>query len=885
MKAANQILINMFSRRMISCASIIAAACGCFLQDLHAQQTLPFYEPFNYTDGTALGGTGGGSAVWTVGNGVGAGGATNRTGAALSYSGLAESSGIGLQSSTGTSRNRGVVFTQQVLGAGNPSVYVSFLIQRQNTSSGNKTLMYLRNSTSGGTPHAGVFINSSDQLQISKNSGTPAAGATPALNAGQTYFAVLRYQWSPVAGNADQVALWLDPSTGDFGADEGSVPAPTLSITNGSDQTSLEALFIAGLVSDPSVQYIDELRIGQTWASVTPGGTCNPVQVTSGATPSSVNVNVGDTANFSITATGSSRTHFWQESTDGNNWDPASGATDSPNYTTPALFLSDNGKQYRCVVSNSCDDVSYTSVSGVATVSVQDLSIVQFRSANGGGNWNSTGSWEQSTDGNNWSPAGSTPSSANSTITIRSGNPITVTANVTADQVTVEAGATLEAGGGILTIADGPDAVDCNVLGTLRVADVAGSYVTNALGAAGITIANGGQFVWARSSDTIRIPIATWADGSICEVQAGGNGTPANLNQNYYDFTWSKTSSGAVNLGGQLTTVRRNLTMSGSGDVANSVRFLGSGITCNLNVGGDFVAQQGYITLSGGSANGTVLNLTVSGNFTINGGATLDSRTGNASTLSGNEVNIIFDNTGTPQTLNFTGDIGHSGAVLGCPINWKIQSGVTVTVTGGNIKLGNAYLGTTDTVTVDGTLDCDGNQIVGTASPSGAITINGGGTIVGEGTTQIASGLATVNYGGTLSLPNLPGTLNNGDNFLLFGANSYSGAFGSITPATTPVTGFGWDDSQMTVSGTLYVGSAVVPVLNISSISRSGSDLRIIGTGGTANGSFNVLISSSVSAPVGTWSIYTSGNFDGSGNFDLTFPAPGTSPSFFVVQE
>ena len=154
-----------------------------------ALSALPFYEPFatNYTDGGNLGTSANGSStVWDAGASAGAGLVVSNL-AALSFSGLATSNGSrGLvMSSTGTARNRGASFTSQALGAGNPTVYFSFLlnIQTAPTVGTTRSLAYLRADTSSGTPHFGVWMNSSSQLLIGKNTTSPTA-ATSALSAG-----------------------------------------------------------------------------------------------------------------------------------------------------------------------------------------------------------------------------------------------------------------------------------------------------------------------------------------------------------------------------------------------------------------------------------------------------------------------------------------------------------------------------------------------------------------------------------------------------------------------------------------------------------------------------------------------------------------------------
>ncbi|MEZ4822104.1 MAG: hypothetical protein R2942_06625 [Ignavibacteria bacterium] len=64
------------------------------------------------------------------------------------------------------------------------------------------------------------------------------------------------------------------------------------------------------------------------------------------------------------------------------------------------------------------------------------------------GNWNSTSTWEMSTNGGSlWFAATSTPTNLSSTITIN--NTVTVTENVTADQIILSGGSDLSIASGI----------------------------------------------------------------------------------------------------------------------------------------------------------------------------------------------------------------------------------------------------------------------------------------------------------------------------------------------------------------------------------------------------------------------------------------------------
>jgi hypothetical protein len=76
--------------------------------------------------------------------------------------------------------------------------------------------------------------------------------------------------------------------------------------------------------------------------------------------PSNVSVNVGQTATFTVAASGTGLNYVWRR-----NGVTIGGAT-APSYTTPAVVVGDNGAQFSVVVSNTAGNV--TSINAVLTV-------------------------------------------------------------------------------------------------------------------------------------------------------------------------------------------------------------------------------------------------------------------------------------------------------------------------------------------------------------------------------------------------------------------------------------------------------------------------------------------------------------------------------------
>ena len=84
--------------------------------------------------------------------------------------------------------------------------------------------------------------------------------------------------------------------------------------------------------------------------------------------PGNATVKVGETASFTIAASGTDLTYQWQiDRNDGKGWVNIDGAT-ATSYTTSTVNISCNGFKYKCVVSNSAGNVESNS----ATLTVQD---------------------------------------------------------------------------------------------------------------------------------------------------------------------------------------------------------------------------------------------------------------------------------------------------------------------------------------------------------------------------------------------------------------------------------------------------------------------------------------------------------------------------------
>ena len=111
--------------------------------------------------------------------------------------------------------------------------------------------------------------------------------------------------------------------------------------------------------------------------------------------PGNATVKVGETATFTIAASGDNLTYQWKiNRNDGNGWVNITGAN-AVSYTTSTVNISCNGFKYQCVVSNSAGTVtSNTAVLTVTENIIPDPDPVDYEILDG-----VNSNWEQNSDG------------------------------------------------------------------------------------------------------------------------------------------------------------------------------------------------------------------------------------------------------------------------------------------------------------------------------------------------------------------------------------------------------------------------------------------------------------------------------------------------------
>jgi autotransporter-associated beta strand protein len=331
---------------------------------------------------------------------------------------------------------------------------------------------------------------------------------------------------------------------------------------------------------------------------------------------------------------------------------------------------------------------------------------------------------------------------------------------------------------------------------------------------------------------------------------------------------------------------------------------------------------SGTWTLSG--------NNTYTGATTISGGALQIGAGGNTGTLGTANVTdnaaLIFnrfDNVIISNTVSGSGSLTQAGegvlilnaantysgatyisagtlaltnsALLANSTNINLANGATFDVSGttshamtlSNSRMisGDGFLIGNFTLGLGATL-APGNNDLGALVFSNSLALNSGSkTILNVShdlqTNNVVNVAGTFTFGGTLIVSNADDPLQGGDAFQIFSAANFSGNFSSLAlPALTP--GLYWDTSTIKVDGTIRVGIETPPV--IGNIGISGGKLFLSGTGGVTNGTYYVLTSTNLAAPLTNWTRLLTNQFDTSGDFNFTNAVNTGGGGFYLLQ-
>ena len=475
------------------------------------------------------------------------------------------------------------------------------------------------------------------------------------------------------------------------------------------------------------------------------------------------------------------------------------------------------------------------------------------------GNWNATGTW-QSNDGSGWVSATATPTYTDGTIEIQSPYVVTVSASVTADQLTIDDGATLiVAASQTLTINDGTG-TDITVGSTSNTGylKIQGTITLNSGATASVYGTYEHNVVAAAS-----LLIATWNTGSTCKFTGTAN-VNGGYNQTFYNFIWDCTNQSATaSLTMNNTIFNGDFTYTGASanalrlttaatNTANTITFNG-----NLNVN---ATGGAYLSPCGSSSGSTTISLPVARNISIGTGAVLDleQAAGATSTwnLQGNlsvSGSLISTKTGTLHiakgsgTQTFTNTSGTLGGTIIVDAGSTLDAGTSIvngnvafTVSSG-ATFKSANVASPGILTTSGTKTINGNLVFNgasaqtfscgtlTSSTPNNVTVGSNGVTLGTSSSLAINGTLDLSAGGSFTTAANTLTINGG--ITLGGA--IVGATGTIVFAGT--------SGVQTIAANTFSGAVSAATLTITNSSGVILNQTItVGVLGVTGGNFTV---------------------------------------------
>jgi len=408
----------------------------------------------------------------------------------------------------------------------------------------------------------------------------------------------------------------------------------------------------------------------------------------------------------------------------------------------------------------------------------------QFRSVTSG-NWGSTSTWEESTNGGStWAAATTTPTAADGTVTVRAGHTVTVAASVTVDEVTIAAT-------GKITV---------NPNQTLTLNGVGNALVNNGGTILTQGLIDGTGVLQTQSTASIDVESVTAiAISAPIDVNSGTATIFSNgVTPNVMDLT---IDAGATMQPGNGNTFQVNGVLTNNGTIAdpnhNSTFFIvGTSVVNNGAIG---TAQFWFYR----GGNGTKpINLSGSGSF------------------SSNQVHVLNapDNTGSSVVV--TGSVA-----MGAPLT--VHQGNTLTINGTLVLTSTLF--NAGVVNGSGTLKTQGNNaVVDFAALDVALEVVSGTTTLTSGQTAFptTNGTLTVDSGAVA-------TVSNSNELRTVGDVSIAGTLAGPS-------------ASVAIKGASLVNDGTISAFNL--YFRRGATTAVSGTGSITSTNIRIQAASSTAA-------------------------------------
>ncbi len=342
----------------------------------------------------------------------------------------------------------------------------------------------------------------------------------------------------------------------------------------------------------------------------------------------------------------------------------------------------------------------------------------------------------------------------------------------------------------------------------------------------------------------------------------------------YYSSGGSTVGNCAVNLLGGTLVVNSIQQTTGGGNQTATINFNGGVLAAGTNdpVSGDFLPALNYLTIN--VTNAVVPAFISSSNYTVTIATALKGG-GDAGLVKQGSGTLVLTgaNTYTGITTVSNGTLLVSGAINNGSENFAVNDGKA---------FGAFYNGSSTpqvgTVTLG---QSSGSMLVFTnlSSTSAAAVHVDYLNLNGHCTVKIADAI-NLTAGNEYPLLQIGGGINtnSGNGFSL---SLPVGVTATLTNDPSIIPGF------LTLALNVSSIVAYTPPVTFTGVTISGNDLVLNATGGNAGDVVTVLSTTDLTLPVAQWTIVTTGNYDGSGNFSYTVTGAlnsGQPQQFYLLQ-